>query len=157
MCPFLNSSSSFLYYSPFSNPYWPAVSFIGRLFRHALEDSRPKSVLVNLLLVCISLLDPKRFTSGVYYVYNRMPHAATGVTANPETVQGMLESLGMVIWDSLTCYLTLKVNSWLLKFLFLIKKKKWIKIVWQIQFVWCLKIHVLLTKLLYIYCVLLST
>ncbi|KAL8511910.1 hypothetical protein ACS0TY_018376 [Phlomoides rotata] len=69
-------------------------SFIGRLFRHALEGSRPKSVLVNLLLVCISLLDPKRFTSGVYYMYNRMPHAAAGITANPETVQGMLESLG---------------------------------------------------------------
>ncbi|KAL8468626.1 hypothetical protein ACS0TY_031719 [Phlomoides rotata] len=67
-------------------------SFIGRLFRHALEDSRPKSVLVNLLSVCISLLDPKRLTSGTYYMYTRqMMHA---FTASPETVKGMLESLG---------------------------------------------------------------
>ncbi|KAK9155173.1 hypothetical protein Sjap_002653 [Stephania japonica] len=39
-------------------------SFVGRLFRHALEESRPKSVLVHSLSVCISLLDPKRLTSG---------------------------------------------------------------------------------------------
>ncbi|KAH6826236.1 SIT4 phosphatase-associated family protein [Perilla frutescens var. hirtella] len=69
-------------------------SFIGRLFRHALEESRPKSVLVNLLLVCMSLLDPKRLTSGVYYMYNRQTSYGTGATANPETVRSMLESLG---------------------------------------------------------------
>ncbi|KAI3466866.1 hypothetical protein Pfo_023529 [Paulownia fortunei] len=69
-------------------------SFIGRLFRHALEDSRPKSVLVNLLSVCISLLDPKRLTPGVYYMYNRQISHGSGITANPETVEGMLESLG---------------------------------------------------------------
>ncbi|KAG8365659.1 hypothetical protein BUALT_Bualt18G0129000 [Buddleja alternifolia] len=69
-------------------------SFIGRLFRHALEDSRPKSVLVNLLSVCISLLDPKRLTSGAYYMYNRQMTNGSGITANPETVQGMLESVG---------------------------------------------------------------
>ncbi|KAL2244619.1 UNVERIFIED_CONTAM: Serine/threonine-protein phosphatase 6 regulatory subunit 3 [Sesamum indicum] len=72
-------------------------SFIGRLFRHALEESRPNSVLVNLLSVCISLLDPKRLTSGTYYMYTRqMTHGSTGA-ANPETVQGMLESLGNLL------------------------------------------------------------
>ena len=72
-------------------------SFIGRLFRHALEDSRPKSVLVNSLSVCISLLDPRRQTLGTFHMYGRqMTHGST-VTANPETVVGMLESLGKVI------------------------------------------------------------
>lgn len=68
-------------------------SFIGRLFRHALEDARPKSVLVNSLSVCISLLDPKRLTLGVYHTYNRQITQGAAVTANPETVEGMLESL----------------------------------------------------------------
>ncbi|CAJ1962940.1 unnamed protein product [Sphenostylis stenocarpa] len=69
-------------------------SFIGRLFRHALEVSRPKSVLVNSLSVCISLLDPKRHTFGAYYTYNRQMTNGSSVIANPETVEGMLESLG---------------------------------------------------------------
>ncbi|KAL8108435.1 uncharacterized protein LOC141670663 [Apium graveolens] len=69
-------------------------SFIGRLFRHALEDSRPKSVLVHSLSVCISLLDPKRLSLGTYYSYNRQMSHGSGATANPETVEGMLESLG---------------------------------------------------------------
>ncbi|OIT06162.1 PREDICTED: serine/threonine-protein phosphatase 6 regulatory subunit 3 [Nicotiana attenuata] len=69
-------------------------SFIGRLFRHALEDSRPKSVLVNLLSVCISLLDPKRLSAGTYYMYGRQSMQCSGVSANPETVEGMLGSLG---------------------------------------------------------------
>ncbi|KAF5472575.1 hypothetical protein F2P56_009284 [Juglans regia] len=68
-------------------------SFIGRLFRHALEDSRPKSVLVNSLSVCISLLDPKRQTLGMYHTYNRQVTQGSTVTANPETIEGMLESL----------------------------------------------------------------
>lgn len=68
-------------------------SFIGRLFRHALEDSRPKSVLVNSLSVCISLLDPKRLTFGVYHAYNRQIPQGSTIVANPETVEGMLESL----------------------------------------------------------------
>lgn len=71
-----------------------SCSFIGRLFQHALEDSRPTSVLVNSLSVCISLLDPRRLTLGTYHMYGRqMTHGST-VTANPETVVGMLESLG---------------------------------------------------------------
>ncbi|XP_043700614.1 serine/threonine-protein phosphatase 6 regulatory subunit 3-like [Telopea speciosissima] len=69
-------------------------SFVGRLFRHALEDSRPKSVLVHSLSVCISLLDPKRLTLGPYHTYSRQLSHGPVVTANPETVEGMLESLG---------------------------------------------------------------
>ncbi|CAA0823755.1 SIT4 phosphatase-associated family protein [Striga hermonthica] len=69
-------------------------SFIERLFCHVLEGSRPKSVLVNLLSVCISLLDPKRLTSGTYYLYARQMTHESGISANPETVQAMLESLG---------------------------------------------------------------
>ncbi|XP_024963830.1 serine/threonine-protein phosphatase 6 regulatory subunit 3-like [Cynara cardunculus var. scolymus] len=72
-------------------------SFITRLFRHALEDSRPKSVLVHSLSVCISLLDPKRLTSGTYYIYNRQSTHGSVVTAKPETVEGMLESLGNLL------------------------------------------------------------
>lgn len=72
-------------------------SFIGRLFRHALEDSRPRSVLVHSLSVCISLLDPKRLASGTYYMYNRQPTHGSVVTPNPETVEGMLESLGNLL------------------------------------------------------------
>ncbi|EPS66808.1 hypothetical protein M569_07969, partial [Genlisea aurea] len=68
--------------------------FIGSLLTHALEQSRPKSVLVNLLSVCISLLDPKRLTSGVYYIYARQTNFGSGSAANSETVQGMLERLG---------------------------------------------------------------
>ncbi|KAH1066682.1 hypothetical protein J1N35_031669 [Gossypium stocksii] len=67
--------------------------FTGRLFRHALEDSRPKSVLVNSLTVCISLLDPKRLTFGIYQTYRQVSQGPI-IAANPETVEGMLESLG---------------------------------------------------------------
>ncbi|XP_073129268.1 uncharacterized protein [Henckelia pumila] len=69
-------------------------SFIRRLFHHALEHSRPKSVLVNLLSVCISLLDPKRLASGMYYMYNHQMTHGSGIAADPETVEGMLENLG---------------------------------------------------------------
>ncbi|XVF23125.1 hypothetical protein REPUB_Repub13aG0010700 [Reevesia pubescens] len=68
-------------------------NFIGRLFRHALEDSRPKSALVNSLSVCISLLDPKRLTLGVYQTYRQVSQGSM-IAASPETVEGMLESLG---------------------------------------------------------------
>ncbi|XP_044496129.1 serine/threonine-protein phosphatase 6 regulatory subunit 3 isoform X2 [Mangifera indica] len=69
-------------------------NFIGRLFHHALEDSRPKSVLVNSLSIFISLLDHKRLTLGTYYMFNRQLAHGSTVTANPETVEGMLSSLG---------------------------------------------------------------
>ncbi|XP_073003609.1 uncharacterized protein [Typha latifolia] len=68
--------------------------FVGRLFRHALEDSRPKSVLVHSLSVCISLLDPKRLVSASYQAFRSQLSHGTLVTASPETVDGMLESLG---------------------------------------------------------------
>ncbi|XP_071719760.1 uncharacterized protein [Rutidosis leptorrhynchoides] len=72
-------------------------SFIARLFHHALEDSRPRSVLVNSLTVCISLLDPKRQTSGSYYMYNQQMTHESSVKANPEIVEIMLESLGNLL------------------------------------------------------------
>ncbi|CAH8338611.1 unnamed protein product [Eruca vesicaria subsp. sativa] len=68
-------------------------SCTGRLLKYTLEDSRPKSVLVNSLSVCISLLDPKRFTLGTYPIYGRqLTHGS--IVTNPETVDGMLGSLG---------------------------------------------------------------
>ncbi|KAJ0237816.1 Uncharacterized protein HA466_0247240 [Hirschfeldia incana] len=68
-------------------------SCTGRLLKHTLEDSRPKSVLVNSLSVCITLLDPKRFTLGSYHMYGRqLTHES--LLTNPETVEGMLGSLG---------------------------------------------------------------
>lgn len=69
-------------------------SFVGRLFRHALQESRPKSVLVHSLSVCISLLDPKRLASASYQAFRSNLSHGTLVTASPETVDGMLESLG---------------------------------------------------------------
>ncbi|KAE8728605.1 SIT4 phosphatase-associated family protein isoform 2 [Hibiscus syriacus] len=72
-------------------------NFMGRLFRHALEDSRPKSVLVNSLSVYISLLDPKRLTLGVYRTYNHQVSPGSTISANPKTVEGMLENLGNLL------------------------------------------------------------
>ncbi|XP_022977527.1 serine/threonine-protein phosphatase 6 regulatory subunit 2 isoform X1 [Cucurbita maxima] len=72
-------------------------SFVGRLFRHALEDSRPTSVLINSLSVCISLLDPRRLTVGTAYSYNRQISHGSTVSATMETVEGMLESLGRLL------------------------------------------------------------
>ncbi|TVU14833.1 hypothetical protein EJB05_38329 [Eragrostis curvula] len=69
-------------------------SFVGRLFQHAFEDSRPKSVLVHSLSVCISLLDPKRLVSASYQAFRSQLSHGTLVTASPETVNGMLENLG---------------------------------------------------------------
>ena len=69
-------------------------SFVGRLFQQAFEDSRPKSVLVHSLSVCISLLDPKRLVSASYQAFRSQLSHGTLVTASPETVNGMLDSLG---------------------------------------------------------------
>ncbi|XP_066349419.1 uncharacterized protein [Miscanthus floridulus] len=69
-------------------------SFVRRLFQHAFEDSRPKSVLVHSLSVCISLLDPKRLVSASYQAFRSQLSHGTLVTASPETVNGMLDSLG---------------------------------------------------------------
>ncbi|KAF9616586.1 hypothetical protein IFM89_030353 [Coptis chinensis] len=69
-------------------------SFIGRLFQSCWEDSRPTSVLVHSLSVCISLLDPKRSSSSPYHMYRGQLTQGPTITANPEMVEGMLESLG---------------------------------------------------------------
>uniref|UniRef100_A0A803QE74 Uncharacterized protein n=1 Tax=Cannabis sativa TaxID=3483 RepID=A0A803QE74_CANSA len=61
-------------------------SFVGRLFRHALEESRPKSVLNNSLTICITLLDPKRLNMGAYHMFGRQMTLGSTVTANPETI-----------------------------------------------------------------------
>ncbi|AQK96305.1 SIT4 phosphatase-associated family protein [Zea mays] len=72
-------------------------SFVRRLFHHALEESRPKSVLLHSLSVCISLLDPKRLASASYQAFkSNLSHGAL-VMASPETVDGMLESLGNLL------------------------------------------------------------
>eukprot|EP00268_Persea_americana_P034172 TRINITY_DN3381_c0_g1_i1.p1 TRINITY_DN3381_c0_g1~~TRINITY_DN3381_c0_g1_i1.p1 ORF type:complete len:752 (-),score=160.43 TRINITY_DN3381_c0_g1_i1:571-2826(-) len=72
-------------------------SFVGRLFHHALEGSRPKSVLVHSLSVCISLLDPKRSTTTPYQAFRGQQIHGSSVTASPETVEGMLENLGNLL------------------------------------------------------------
>ncbi|KAG6548720.1 hypothetical protein Mapa_009875 [Marchantia paleacea] len=66
--------------------------FVARLFNHVLEDPSSKSTLIHSLSVCISLLDPKRAAS---VAAARGQHPAEPVpTANPETVEGMLQRLG---------------------------------------------------------------
>ncbi|KAI3676630.1 hypothetical protein L1987_86242 [Smallanthus sonchifolius] len=72
-------------------------SFVARLFHHAMDDSRPKSVLVYSLAVCISLLNPTKLTSGTYYVYNQQLTYESAIKPNPETVKSMLESLGYLL------------------------------------------------------------
>lgn len=69
-------------------------SFLGRLLRNAFEDSRPKSVLVHSLSVCISLLDPKKLLPPPYQSFRSQISRGTMVNVNPETVNGMLGSLG---------------------------------------------------------------
>ncbi|XP_050160317.1 uncharacterized protein LOC126633806 [Malus sylvestris] len=70
-------------------------SFMRRLFRHALEDSRPPYVLINLLSVCLYMLDPTRLNSRTYENFGGLQITYGSVdTANSETVVGMLEILG---------------------------------------------------------------
>lgn len=72
--------------------------FVGRLFHHVLEDPESKSTLVNSLSVCISLLDPKRAASVAAAGAARGQHVTEPVTtANPETVEGMLQRLGEIV------------------------------------------------------------
>ncbi|XP_024390594.1 uncharacterized protein [Physcomitrium patens] len=69
--------------------------FVGRLFHHVLEDPESKSTLLHSLSVCISLLDPKRAASIAAAGAARGQHFIEPViTANPETVEGMLQRLG---------------------------------------------------------------
>ncbi|CAN6465463.1 unnamed protein product [Victoria cruziana] len=69
-------------------------SFVGRLFNHALDSSRPKTVLVHSLSVCIALLDPKRMISTPSYSSRGNLAFGSSTIANPEAVVGMLEKLG---------------------------------------------------------------
>lgn len=70
--------------------------FVGRLFHHVLEDPESKSTLVHSLSVCISLLDPKRAATVAAAGAARGQHITEPVaTANPETVEGMLQRLGI--------------------------------------------------------------
>ncbi|WOL15710.1 serine/threonine-protein phosphatase 6 regulatory subunit 3-like [Canna indica] len=69
-------------------------SYVGRLFRHALEESRPKSVLVHSLSFCICLLDPKRLVASSYQAFRSQLSHGTLVIASQDTVEGMLERLG---------------------------------------------------------------
>ncbi|KAK4802144.1 hypothetical protein SAY86_000347 [Trapa natans] len=99
-CPevHLNSAETLcavaIYASPGLAVKLSSSSFIGRLFSHALEDSRPKSVLVNLLSVCICLLDPKRSLAGPYHMYNHQLTPGSTVAVNSGTVDGMIPRLG---------------------------------------------------------------
>lgn len=71
--------------------------FVGRLFHHVLEDPESKSTLVHSLSVCISLLDPKRAATVALAGTVRGQHINDAVaSANPETVEGMLQRLGKV-------------------------------------------------------------
>lgn len=71
--------------------------FVGRLFHHVLEDPESKSTLVHSLSVCISLLDPKRAATVALAGTVRGQHINEAVaSANPETVEGMLQRLGKV-------------------------------------------------------------
>ncbi|KAG0485330.1 hypothetical protein HPP92_009409 [Vanilla planifolia] len=72
-------------------------SFVGRLFQNALDNSRPKSVLVHSLSVCISLLDPKRLLQSSYQSFRSQLSHGSVVIANPETVNGMLQCLGELL------------------------------------------------------------
>ncbi|RWW22293.1 hypothetical protein GW17_00013512, partial [Ensete ventricosum] len=69
-------------------------SYVGRLFHHALEDSRPKSVLVHALSFCICLLDPKRLVASSYQAFRSQLTHGSLVIASQETVEGMLGRLG---------------------------------------------------------------
>lgn len=85
------------YAPPWLSAKMSSPSFVENLFRHALEDSRPKSVLVHSLSVCVSLLEPKRLTTAPYHSFQSQSSHVPSVTANPETVEGMLGNLGNLL------------------------------------------------------------
>lgn len=70
-------------------------SFVGRLFSHVLEASRPKSVLFYALSFCICLLDPKRLVASSYQAFRSQSSHGTVVTVSQDTVEGMLGRLGI--------------------------------------------------------------
>lgn len=76
---------------------------MGELFRHTLDGSRPKSVLIHSLSVCISLLDPMRLVSASYNLFRSQLSHGSLVAANPETIHAMLESVGRLLF--LWCFI----------------------------------------------------
>ncbi|PKA52342.1 hypothetical protein AXF42_Ash010238 [Apostasia shenzhenica] len=90
-------------------------SFVGRLLSHTLDDSRPRSVLIHSLSVCISFLDPMKSLPSSYQSFrSQLSH---GIMVSPETVDGMLESLGglLKLLDTSTSELSLPTTYGYLK------------------------------------------
>ncbi|XP_017247270.1 uncharacterized protein LOC108218706 isoform X2 [Daucus carota subsp. sativus] len=71
-----------------------SVSFVSRIFDHALEESHSKSSLVHSLSICISLLDPQRSTPPMNYSFQSQPMQESNVHVSSETVDAMLPKLG---------------------------------------------------------------
>ncbi|KAI5058572.1 hypothetical protein GOP47_0026742 [Adiantum capillus-veneris] len=67
-------------------------SVIARLFHLALEEHDSRSTLVHCLGVCISILEPKRYILVGMGRLQQIPDSQ--VTANLETIDGMLQRLG---------------------------------------------------------------
>ncbi len=82
--------------------------FVGKLFHHVLEDPESKSTVVHALSVCISLLDPKRAATIAAAGAARGQHVTEPVlTANPDTVEGMLQRLGRFLSSSSVLFICL--------------------------------------------------
>lgn len=71
-------------------------SYVQRLFQHAMEDSRPKSVLFHVLSFCICFLDPKRLVLSSYQAFRSQLNHGSFITPSYDTVVGMLERLGIL-------------------------------------------------------------
>ncbi|KAJ8467237.1 hypothetical protein OPV22_029789 [Ensete ventricosum] len=69
-------------------------SYVRKLFCHALQDSRPKSVLYHSLSFCICLLDPKRLVAPSFQAFRSQLNHGSFVPASEDTIQAMLERLG---------------------------------------------------------------
>ncbi|MCO5552402.1 hypothetical protein L7F22_005913 [Adiantum nelumboides] len=67
-------------------------SFIARLFCLALEEQDSQTSLAHCLSVCISILEPKRYIMVGMGRLQQVPDSQ--VTANLETIAGMLQRLG---------------------------------------------------------------
>lgn len=75
----------------------PNCSYVGRLVRHAPEDSGPKSVLYHSLSVCICSLDPKQLVASSYQPFKGHASHGSSVIASQDTVWCLLEGLGMLL------------------------------------------------------------
>ncbi|KAG6496542.1 hypothetical protein ZIOFF_044409 [Zingiber officinale] len=69
-------------------------SYVRRLFQHAMEDSRPKSVLFHVLSFCVCLLDPKRLVLSSYQAFRSQLNHGSFITPSDDAVVGLLERLG---------------------------------------------------------------